>query len=313
VKRLGRASFHYAFDPALTPALEVDAGESFWVETHDAHRGTVTDESVVYGSLDEVLERLGGANPVTGPIAVRGASPGDCLIVSIEQIVAAPRRRAGYTCTTPRVEPSLVPETVICRIAGDEVVLPTAAGEARLPLQPMIGTLGVAPADEPRPSFDQGPDILGNVDLPALKAGAQVVVRAQVEGGLLFLGDAHLAQGDAEIHRAAIEAEADVQLVLELASPEEVGYVELPQLNTAESWGSIAPGPGHLEDLVRAAYDDLAQRLVKRLRVGLADAYRLLGAAGRITVGQVVPPLSSVLASIPTKLLPAFEPCRSKE
>lgn len=306
MKRLGRESFHYAFDRAHAPALEVDPGEPFWVETHDAHRGTVTDESVVYSSLEEVVERLGGANPVTGPIALRGASPGDCLVVSIEEIVAAPRRRAGYTCTTPRVEPSLTPETVICQIAGDDVVLPTAAGEARLPLQSMIGTLGVAPAGEPRPSFEQGRDILGNVDIPALKAGAQVVMRAQVEGGLLSLGDAHLAQGDAEIHRAAIEAEADVRLVLEVAAPEEIGYVELPQLNTEDSWGSIAPGPGHLEELVRVAYDDLAQRLVGRLGFRRADAYRLLGAAGRITVGQVVPPLFSVLASVPTKVLPAL-------
>lgn len=306
MRRLTRGSFHYAFDRALAPALEVDPGETFWVETHDAHRGTVTDESVVYGSLEEVVERLGGANPVTGPIALRGASPGDCLVVSIEEIVAAPRRRAGYTCTTPRVEPSLTPETVICKIAGDEVVLPTAAGEARVPLQPMIGTLGVAPAGEPRPSFEQGQDILGNVDLPALKAGARVVVQAQVEGGFLSLGDAHLAQGDAEIHRAAIEAEADVRLVLEVAAPEEIGFVELPQLNTEDSWGSIAPGPGHLEELVRAAYDDLAQRLVTRLGLRRSDAYRLLGAGGRITVGQVVPPLFSVLASVPTKILPAL-------
>jgi amidase len=303
VKRLGRDSFHYAFDAALTPALEVDPGELFWVETQDAHRGTVTDASVVYASLEEVVDRLGGANPVTGPIAVRGATAGDCLVVSIEQIVAAPRRRVGYTCTTARVEPSLEPETVICRVVGDDVVLPTAVADVRLPLQPMVGTLGVAPAGEPRASFDQGRDILGNVDLPALKAGAEVVLRAHVAGGLLSLGDAHLAQGDAEIHRAAIEAEADVCLSVDLASAEEVGFVRLPQLNTKESMGSIATGPGHLEELVRAAYDDLAQRLAECYGVRLADAYRLLGSAGRITVGQVVPPLSSVLASIPTSLL----------
>jgi amidase len=304
VKRLSRTSFHYAFDAALAPALEVDPGEPFWVETQDAHRGTVTDESVVYASLDEVVERLGGANPVTGPVAIRGATPGDCLVVSIEEIVAAPRRGAGYTCTTPRVESSLPTETVICRIEGDEVVLPTAAGETRLPVEPMIGTLGVAPAGEPRSSFEQGRDILGNVDIPALKVGAQVVVQVHVAGGLLSLGDAHLAQGDAEIHRAAIEAESDVRLAVTLASPADVGYARLPQLNTDTSWGSIAPGPGHLEDLVRAAYDDLAQRLVEPFGCRLADAYRLLGGAGRLTVGQVVPPLSSVLASIPTKLLP---------
>jgi amidase len=304
VKRLSRTFFHYAFDAALAPALEVDPGEPFWVETQDAHRGTVTDESVVYASLDEVVERLGGANPVTGPVAVRGATPGDCLVVSIEEIVAAPRRGSGYTCTTPRVESSLPTETVMCRIVGDEVVLPTAVGETRLPVEPMIGTLGVAPAGEPRPSFEQGRDILGNVDIPALKVGAKVVVQVHVAGGLLSLGDTHLAQGDAEIHRAAIETESDVRLAVRVASPAEVGYVRLPQLNTDTSWGSIAPGPGHLEDLVRAAYHDLAQRLVKRCGYRLADAYRLLGSAGRLTVGQVVPPLSSVLASIPTNVLP---------
>lgn len=306
MKRLGRDSFHYAFDAALAPALEVDPGERFWVETQDAHRGTVTDESVVYTSLEDVLERLGGANPVTGPIAVRGALAGDCLVVSIEQIVPAPRRQAGYTCTTPRVEPSLAAETVICRIVGGDVVLPTAAGDARLPLRPMLGTLGIAPAGEPRSSFEQGRDILGNVDLPALGPGARVIVRAQVDGGLLYLGDAHLAQGDAEIHRAAIEAEADVCVAVEVASPDEVGYVELPQLDTERSLGSVATGPGHLDELVRAAYDDLAGRLVGRFGLRLADAYRLLGSAGRITVGQVVPPLASVLASIPTALVPAY-------
>jgi amidase len=305
VKRLLRESAHYAFDATLPPALEVEPGESFWVETHDAHRGTISDESVVYTSLQEVFDRLGGANPVTGPIAVRGAAPGDCLVVSIEEIVPAPRTGQGYTCTTPTLHPSLAPETVICPIDGDAVLLRTARGAVRLPLRPMLGTLGIAAAGEPRPSFQQGADILGNVDLPALRAGARVVLRAQVAGGLLFLGDAHLAQGDAEIHRAAIETEADVRLSVEVASPEEVGFVALPQLDSDDAWGSVAPGPGHLEELVRAAYDDLAQRLVGRLGLGLADAYRLLGSAGRVTVGQVVPPLYSVLVSIPRALLPS--------
>lgn len=304
MKRLGRDSAHYCFDATLPPALEVEPGESFWVETNDAHRGTITDESVVYASLEEVVSRLGGANPLTGPIAVRGARPGDCLLVSIEEIVPAPRRHQGYTCTTPTLDPELQPETVVCPIVGDEVILPTALGEIRLPLRPMLGTLGVAPAGAARPSFQQGPDILGNVDLSAMTAGATVVAQGQTDGGLLFLGDAHLAQGDAEIHRAAIETEADVRLSVAVASPDEAGFVGLPQLNTEHSWGSIAPGPGQLEDLVRAAYDDLARRLIRRFGFGLADAYRLLGSAGRVTVGQVVPPLSSVLVSLSREFLP---------
>ena len=60
----------------------------------------------------------------------------------------------------------------------------------------------------------------------------------------------------------------------------------------------MAPGPGHLEDLVRAAYDDLALRLRHSGRFSLAEAYRLLGAAGTVRVGQVVPPVYSALAMI---------------
>jgi amidase len=224
--------------------------------------------------------------------------------VSIEEIVAAPRRHSGYTCTTPRVHPELAPETVICPIEGDEVLLRTARGEVRLPLRPMIGTLGLAPAGEPCPSFGQRDDILGNVDLPALATDATVVLKSSVDRGLLFVGDAHLAQGDAEIHRAAVEAEADVRLSVRLATADEASFTGLPQLNTAESWGSIAVGPEHVEVLVRRAYDDLARRLVHSSRLALADAYRLLGAAGRITVGQVVPPLASVLAWLPTRHFP---------
>lgn len=305
MKRLGRDTVHYAFDRSLEPALTVAPGESFWVETSDAHRGTITDASVVYTSLDDVISRLGGANPVTGPVAVVGARPGDCLVIAVEEMVAAPRRGGGYTCSTPLVHPDIAPETVMCPLDGGEVFLQTARGTVRLPARPMIGTLGIAPAGEPRPSFGQGTDILGNVDLPELGAGAVVVVQAKAPGGLLFAGDAHLVQGDAEINRAAVESEADVRFSVTVAAPDDVWYTGLPQLNTADTWGSVAAGPEHLEVLVRRAFDDLAQRLAWRLELPLADAYRLLGSAGRVTVGQVVPPLHSIRAWLPLTALPA--------
>ncbi|MEZ5098331.1 MAG: acetamidase/formamidase family protein [Thermoleophilia bacterium] len=287
------------------PAPWVAPGEPFWVETNDAHRGTITDASVVHASLEDTLARLGGANPVGGPIAIEGAEPGGCLRIHVEEIVPAPRRGAGYTCTTARVDERLVPETVICALRDGAVALPTARGELAVPFRPMIGTLGVAPAGEARPSFQQGVDVLGNVDLPELTTGATVVLPVHRPGGLLYVGDAHLAQGHAEIHRAAVEAEADVRLRVELVSREEAGYGALPQLDDAASLGCVSCGPAHLEDQVRAAYRDLAERLVQGFGLSLADAWRLLGAAGRVTVGQVVPPLASVRASIARSLLPA--------
>ena len=116
----------------------------------------------------------------------------------------------------------------------------------------------MAPAGEPVKAFLQRDDMLGNVDMPELCAGCTVVLRANVDGGMLSLGDAHLAQGDAEIHRSAIETQADVTLRITNLGADAVAYPGLPQINSAERLGSVAPGPGHLEDLVRAAYDDLA-------------------------------------------------------
>ena len=272
--------------------------ESIIVETQDAHSGTISGPEVVYETLDDVMARIGGANPVTGPIAVDGVRAGDCVQVHIEQVEGAPVTGFGYMNTTPTLHPSFKAETVICHRRGDRVAIPTAKGPVMIPYRPFVGTIGVAPAGPPVLSFRQGVEVLGNVDLADVCAGSTVVMRAAVDGGLVSLGDAHLAQGDAEIHRSAIECQADVLLNITRSGPEEVGFSGLPQVNTPRSWGSVSPGPGHLEDLVRAAYDDLACRLLQTGRFSLPEAYRLLGAVGTVRVGQVVPPVYSALAGI---------------
>jgi amidase len=281
----------------------VKSGEALLVETQDAHGGSITSTEVVYRNLDEVFARLGGANPVTGPIAVAGAEPGDCLEIEISHVEGAPVRGFGHMTTTPTLHPDLEPETTLVRRQGDYVVLPTVRGSVRLPYRPFVGTLGVAPASEPVPSFGQRRDILGNVDLPELTNGARVVVRVQVPGGLVSLGDAHLVQGDAEIHRSAVETQADVTLNVHARSGDEVGFADLPQVNSDDFIGSIAPGPGHLEDLVRAAYDDLAIRLERYYGFSQPDAFRLLGAVGQVRIGQVVPPVYSALAKVERRYL----------
>jgi acetamidase/formamidase len=184
-------------------------------------------------------------------------------------------------------------------------VLPTVRGQVWVPYLPFVGTLGVAPAGDPVPSFGQRPDILGNVDLPELTDGAVLVLPVHVPGGMVSLGDAHLVQGDAEIHRSAVETQADVTLTIHRRSAEAVGFARLPQVNTDDFIGSVAPGPGHLEDLVRAAYDDLAMRLERFYGFSKADAYRLLGAVGKVRIGQVVPPVYSAMARIERRYLEA--------
>ena len=253
---------------------------------------------VRHETLDDVMDRIGGANPVTGPISVDGLRAGECVEVRIEEVEGAPVTGFGYMNTTPTLHSGFAAETVICHRRDDLVAIPTRQGPVMIPYRPFVGTIGVAPAGGPVLSFGQSTEILGNVDLPEVSRGASVIMRAAVDGAFVSLGDAHLAQGDAEIHRSAIECQADVRLHLRCRDPDEVGFSGLPQVNTRTEWGSVAPGPGHLEDLVRAAYDDLARRLRHSGRFTLPEAYRLVGAVGTVRVGQVVPPVYSALAKI---------------
>ena len=298
MRRLTRDRTSFTFDASAEAALTIASGDTVLVETQDAHCGTITSSDVVYSTLADVMDRIGGANPVTGPIAVEGVRAGDLLSIEILDVVGGPVTGMGYMNTTATLVSSFQAETTMCRRVGDTVEIPTHRGPVTVPYHPFVGTLGVAPAGESMLAFSQRPDVMGNVDLPEVCAGSTVVLRANVDGGMISLGDAHLAQGDAEIHRSAIETQADVVLRITNLGPDAVAYPGLPHVDTPTAIGSVAPGPGHLEDLVRAAYDDLALRMQQDHGFTLPEAYRVLGAAGRIRIGQVVPPVFSALATI---------------
>jgi acetamidase/formamidase len=308
VQRVRRDQLHLYFDSAQEPAVRVPSGTRLVVETEDAHMGSIRSERDVYRSLAEVFEKLGGANPVTGPIYVEEVEPGDCVALTFEEIVPGPVQGQGYTVLTPglgglvsnyTLQPPLPPRTVICPIRDGEVHFPTSKGTITIPTAPFLGTIGVAPVGERRLSYLQGAEFLGNTDLPLNGVGATVVMRANVAGGLVSFGDAHAVQGEGEISGAAIECQADVTCRIERIPKEEARYVGLPQVNTADFIGSIGAFTGvHLGDVVRAAYVDLVQRLVQFYGFELGEAYLLACQTARVCVGQVVDPLYCAAVTI---------------
>src|ERR1043166_5730201 len=90
-QRFTRERTHFFFDRALEAAGTVAPGEPFTVETADSLCGLVKSERDVFQSFSDRLERVGGANPVTGPIAIDGCRAGDWLAVTIVDIAPAPR------------------------------------------------------------------------------------------------------------------------------------------------------------------------------------------------------------------------------
>jgi amidase len=265
------------------------------VETADSVCGLAKAEAPRGLHVEEVLARLGGACPVMGPFHVTGARTGDVVEVELHRVDPAPAAGEAWTGTFGgfgalqhegfSLEQPLQPELRRIPYRDGLARLPVSGGTVALPLRPFLGTVGVASRRERRLSFSQSPEYLGDVDQPALGAG-------------------HGAQGDGEIIGVAVEIEAEVELTLRVRDCEEAGFVSLPQLDTADAIGSLAGLQGaNLDDCARAAYLDLVQRLVRRHRFTVADAYQLLGQAGRLRVGNMIDPFYSVLATVDRRYL----------
>ena len=309
MRRVSRDQVSLFFDARAEPVIEVAAGERFIVETADSLCGLVKQEAPKGFAIDDVLARLGGACPVTGPVFVAGAVPGGALEVHIEEVRPVPAEGQAWTGVFTgfgalssdafSIQAPLEPATTLVRYDSDVASLDLGVRTARIPLRPFLGTVGVAPARERRLSFSQSPEYLGDVDLPDLAGGATLVLPVHAEGALLALGDAHAAQGDGEITGAAIEIEAEAELRCVPRDAGDAGFTGLPQLNTDCSIGSIAGLQGNgLTDCARAAYRDLLLRLTGHYGIGQREAYMLLGQVGRLHVGNMIDPFYSVLASI---------------
>ena len=120
--RLLRDQHHLFFDPHEKPRLRVPSGARVVVETEDAHLGSIRTERDVYKSLAEVFEKLGGANPVTGPIYVEGVEPGDCVAMTIEDIVPGAVQGQGYTVNIDRVGTAPLDQCVVTNVRNPQQV-----------------------------------------------------------------------------------------------------------------------------------------------------------------------------------------------
>ncbi len=297
------------FDPEGEPIAEIADGERFVVRTADSICGLWRQMPPNGLHIDEVVERLGGACPLTGPFAVAGSRRGQVIEVEIHRVDPDPPVGTAWngvfhgfgalSTDSYGLQPSLGSE--VREIPYRHGVAATELGgrTMTIPMHPFLGTVGVAPPRERRMSFSQSPEYLGDVDQPGIGSGATLVLPVNVDGALLSVGDAHGAQGDGEITGVALEIEAEVEMTVRVSDADAANFVGLPQLNTADSIGSIAGMQGvSLGDCARAAYTDLVRRLVRGSGLSQLEAYELLGQVGRLQVGNMIDPFYSVTASV---------------
>jgi amidase len=314
MRRFSRAHTTLFFDPRAQALAEVASGERILVETADSLCAVAKARAPRGMHVDDVVEEIGGACPLTGPFVVPEARAGHVLEIDIHQIDVWPAAGEGWTAVLGgfgalnHERYSLVsqdePETTLVPYADGVARFPCRGSHVDVALAPFLGTVGVAPRRERRMTFSQSPEYLGDVDLPALRSGATVVLPVNVDGALVSFGDAHGAQGSGEITGAALEVEAEVELTITARERDESGFVALPQINTAASIGSVAGFEGvPLADCARAAYVDLIRRLERFHGYRRSEAYQLLSLVGRLEVGNMMDPFYSVLASVPVEYL----------
>lgn len=284
MKRISRSdAMRVEFDRSLKPALVVEPGEEFVVETEDAlfnlikTEGDLPVESLV-GRLFSVEPAV--TNPVAGPIYVNGAEKGDVLGVKIHDIVPAEQ---GFTSIVPGVGPLKDsfrwdelrgPFTRILKhLPGDSGT--TSDGKATIDgknfwnLNPHIGTIGVAPEREVVASLTtQGP-WGGNIDVRDVCKGSELLLPVYNRGGLLFLGDVHASQADTEFYGVADETRAEVRLSIDVVKSKKIPFPRVIKKDSIVQLNCSVP----LEDAVSQAMIWLMEWMVAEHHLTQREAY----------------------------------------
>jgi amidase len=285
VSRIRSDHTGYHYDAALAPALTVDPGSTVEFETLDARAGALFDRPV--GTLFELPRPSGGkSNPITGPLAVRGARPGDALAIRIERIdVVNPGWGGGHAYVNP-LGPGRVPRA-LARIVEVQDGVIQFSERITIPASPMLGCVGVAvpaadlPSGEPIHAGYAGRHG-GNMDHKVVTAGTTLYLPVMVPDALLYIGDAHAAQGDGELSGTAIEIGSLTRVHVDLVRGVGLAW---PWLETADRWMVLVAD----NDFVvarREAVEAVVSLLERDLGIEPAEALALLAGAADLRIGQ---------------------------
>jgi acetamidase/formamidase len=174
---------------------------------------------------------------------------------------------------------------------------------AELPLEAMIGTIGVAPGGMEARSTIVPDTYGGNLDTPQLRAGATLYLGVRVHGAMLALGDGHARQGEGEACGVGVEIATTTTLALEVIKGVPTVWPRLETDTAIMSIGCARP----LEDSYRIAHHDLVGWVASLTGLETLDAYQLVSQAGRAPIGNVCDPNYTVLAAVDKALLPSPE------
>ncbi len=302
------------FDAALPPVLTIDSGDIVRLETASGNprffESLGVPKEKIPAELYAVFEGVEGTNrgdhTLNGPIAVRGAEPGDVLEIRIRSVdVRLPI--AGQSFVPGR---GLLPEDYPYEkgralwIDLERRTVEYAPG-VRVPVKPFWGVIGVAPPASMGRVSSGPPGVFGgNLDNPDLGTGSTLYLPVHVPGALLSIGDGHAVQGFGEVCLSAVETslKGEVQVVLHKAQPGQRSQsLRWPRAETPSYYITMGLAPD-LDDAARIATREMLDFLVETKGLTRDDAYLLASAAMDLIVTQVVDGTKGIHARIPKSI-----------
>lgn len=281
------------------PVLRIASGDSVVTTTVDA------------GGLDaQDTQATVRGNPQTGPFFIEGAEPGDTLVVHIDSIT--PNRERGYTANVVAenvVDPDYVRRLpaqgstdwtidLAAGVATPQTTSPRLAG-LKLPLAPMIGCFGVAPARGQAISTSTSAEHGGNMDYKGFAAGTTVYLPVAAPGALFHLGDVHALQGAGEIVGTGIEISAEVRFTVEVQKGRTITWPRGEDAAWIFTCGNARP----LDQALQHATTEMLRWLMADYGLDATGASLLLGQAVEYEVGNVFDPAYTVVCKISKETL----------
>ncbi|HEY7204887.1 MAG TPA: acetamidase/formamidase family protein [Methylomirabilota bacterium] len=289
--RLDAEQVHYEWNNALPPRLEIEPGDTVVFDTRDAadryYRPTSTHADVLARGPFR-------GHPLTGPVRVRGARPGDVLVVEILEVKPA---EFGWTAIRPGR--GLLPESDFGKPFLQiwdlsDGTHARAGGRVAVPIAPFPGVMGtaldVAGGHSTMPPRKNG----GNMDIKQLTAGATLYLPVWMDGALFSVGDAHAIQGDGEVCVTAVEMGARITARFGLDRGRNLAE---PQLRTTRAPSAAAPAgswfatTAHGPDLFAASQQAvryMIDHLVRERGLSREEAYILCSVTVDLKISEIV-------------------------
>lgn len=281
------------------PVLHIEPGDTVITTAIDAR-----------GSDQHGRQVASGPNPQTGPFFIDGAEPGDTLVMKIDRLVA--NRPSGFTRST--VAPNVVDPEFVRGVPKDILVywdIDLEGGTARLqepttklknlvlPLAPMLGCFGVAPALGQAISTATSAEHGGNMDYRGFAAGVTVYLPVFVAGALLHVGDAHAVQGDGEIVGTGIEVSCEIEFTVDLIKNKQINWPRGENSSHIFTAGNARP----LDQALQHATSEMIRWLGEGYGLDVVEASTILGQCVEYEVGNVFDPAYTMVCKLRKSVL----------